>query len=125
MYVLLADDQKSVRTALKLLLQQQDIVKHIEATANAGDLLTRVATGCPDLLLLDWGLPGMDGTTLVITIKKLCPTISVIAISGQPESKAPALAAGCSAFVSKTSPPETLIRAIRANSNHEEEFHVQ
>lgn len=124
MYILLADDQKSVRTALKLLLEQQESVTRITAAANAGDLLTRVATGCPDILLLDWGLPGLAGDALVPTIKKLCPAIRVIAMSGQPESKIPALAAGCCEFVSKTSPPERLINALCASTNSEEEIHA-
>ena len=116
MYVILADNQKSVRTALKLLLEQQDTVTRIEAAANAGDLLTRTATDCPNILLLDWGLPGMAAAALVSTIKKLCPAIRVIAMSGQPESKIPALAAGCCAFVSKTSPPERLIHSRPSRS---------
>jgi DNA-binding NarL/FixJ family response regulator len=123
MYVLLADDQKSVRTALKLMLEQQDPVTRIEAAANAGDLLTKLGMDCPDLILLDWGLPGLAGDALVPTIKKLCPAVKVISLSGQSENNTAALAAGCCVFISKTDPPERLLGAIQSILENEERTH--
>ena len=57
-HVLIAEDQPKVRRALRLLLEQEPGENVVGETAEAKEQLTQVAAGCPDLVLLDWGLPG-------------------------------------------------------------------
>jgi DNA-binding NarL/FixJ family response regulator len=115
MRVLLADDQLKVRLALKLLLEQESEVRVVGEAAEAQDLLAHVTADCPDLVLLDWGLPDMAGEELLAALREACPAVSVIVLSGQPEAEENALAAGADAFVSKTDPPERLLAAVRAS----------
>jgi DNA-binding NarL/FixJ family response regulator len=112
--ILLADDQKSVRSALRLLLEQEHDIEVIGEARNAGILLTKVASNCPDLLLLDWGLPGMSPQQLIPTINRLCPQTSVIVLSGRPGVEEGALSSGAEAFVSKSAPPEQLLETVQA-----------
>ena len=112
--ILIADDQKSIRSALRLVLEQEHGFEVIGEARNAGILLTKVAANCPDLLLLDWGLPGMAPEQLVPTVGRLCPHTSVIVLSGQPEVKGAALSSGAEAFVSKAAPAEELIASVQA-----------
>ncbi len=69
---------------------------------------------CPDLLLLDWELPGMNGRDLLLQVRALCPHVKVIALSVTPEAREEALAAGADGFVSKGDPPDCLLMAIHA-----------
>ena len=51
---------------------------------------------------------------LLSALRKRCPDLPVIALSGQPEVRRAALAAGADAFVGKADPPERLLVAIRS-----------
>jgi DNA-binding NarL/FixJ family response regulator len=113
MRVLIADDQLKVRSALKLLLEQDPEVSVVGEAMEAEDLLAQVRGACADLVLLDWELPGLRAVNpLLSTLRVLCPRLSVIVLSGRPEARRAALAAGADAFVSKGDPPERLLAAV-------------
>ena len=112
MRVLLADDQTKVRSALRLLLEQQPGLSVVGEAAEAEDLLAQVEATQPDLVLLDWELPGLRTDDRLSALRTLCPQLKVIALSGQPEARRAALAAGADAFVSKGDPPERLLAAV-------------
>lgn len=112
MQVLLADGQAKVRSALRLLLEQQFEVEILGEAMNATGLLDWVEAACPDLVLLDWELPGLPVTTLLPVLHAHCPKLQVIVLSGRPEVCQAALDAGGDAFASKGDPPEQLLTAI-------------
>jgi len=112
MHILLADDESKVRSALRLLLGQDAGLSVVGEAAEAAELLSQLRATCPDLLLLDWELPGQQGGDLLLAVRRCCPTLSVIALSGRPEARREALAAGADAFVSKVDPPERLLAAM-------------
>lgn len=114
MRVLLADDQAKVRSALRLLLGQQPGLEILGEAIDTTGLLDWVKAACPDIVLLDWELPGLPATALVPLLHYHCPELGVIALSGRPEARQAAMAAGAHAFVSKGDPPEILVRTIRA-----------
>jgi DNA-binding NarL/FixJ family response regulator len=114
MHILLADDQVDVREALKCLLQNECDVKLSNEAGTASELLIQLALGCPDMLLLDWELPGPGGRALMRAIRACCPSVRVIALSVRPEARSEALAAGVQGFVSKGDPPECVLAALRA-----------
>ncbi len=112
MQILLADNQPKVRFGLRVLLEQQPGLKVIGEATNAEDLLAQMKTDCPDLVLLGWSLPGLAKADLLSTLRAACPDLFVIVLSGRPEVRRAALAAGADAFVSKCDPPERLLAAI-------------
>jgi LppP/LprE lipoprotein len=63
----------------------------------------------PDVLLLDWDLPGLCSTTINAIRAQLC----VIAMSGRPEARAAALRHGVGAFICKGDAPDALLAALR------------
>ena len=65
MRVLLADDQMKVRSALRLLLEQEPGLSVVGEAAEAKDLLAQVGTERPDLVLLDWELPDQGGAAIL------------------------------------------------------------
>lgn len=113
MQVVLADDQADVRTALRLLLENEGALLFIHEVSSADDLLCIVKRFCPDVVLLDWELPGLHGKPLLDRLRSLCPNLNVIALSGRPESRQESLHDGVDTFVSKGDPPDELLRAIR------------
>jgi two-component system response regulator NreC len=115
MDILIADDQPQVRSALRLLLEQEPGLRVIGESADAQDLLAQTTATCPDLILLDWELPAIQSpSSLIATLRALCPRLRVVALSGRPEMRGAALADGAAAFVSKGDSPEGLLAILRA-----------
>ncbi len=114
MRVLLADDQTRVRSALRMLLKEELELSVVGEAAEAADLLAQMKLTHPDLVLLDWELPGLSAIDSLPTLRKTCPGLVVIALSGRPEARRAALTAGADAFVSKIDPPEQLITTLYA-----------
>jgi two-component system invasion response regulator UvrY len=113
MRVLVADDHSEVRSALHLLLELEAGLTLVEDVVEAGRLLPQVEVTCPDLLLLDWELPGLQTIEIVPSLRAVCPHLSVIALSGLPEAREAALSAQVDAFVSKGDPPERLLEIVK------------
>jgi two-component system response regulator DesR len=112
MRVLLADDQAKVRSALRLVLELQPGLRVVGEAVNADDLMIEAETTRPDLVLLDWELPDLMTDGSLAALQKTCPNVCVVALSGRPEARPTALAAGADAFVSKAHPAEGLLAAI-------------
>jgi DNA-binding NarL/FixJ family response regulator len=112
MRVLLADDQAKVRSALRLLLDQQPDVEILGEAVDTTGLLDWVKATEPDVILLDWELPGLPATALLPVLQVHHPNLRVVALSGRPEARRAALEAGVDAFVSKGDPPERLLGAV-------------
>ena len=128
MRVLLADDQPALRSAVRLLLEQEADVDIVAEAADAQALLMLVADIHPDLVLLDWELPGLNGTgtarMLLNALYASYPSVRVIVFSGRPEAGRYALAAGADLFVSKADPPEHLLAALRQAKGFGDQPHV-
>ena len=112
MQVILADGHQNVRTALRLIIEEEP-AWHIAAEApNAGRLLSLLAQNPPDLVLLDASLPGRRMEDLLADLRLKYPQVMVIILSGRPENHRPALHSGANAFVSKGNPPEDLLKTL-------------
>ena len=114
MQILLADEQTRVRLALQILLSQEPGVTVVGEAVEAADLLAQIRATRPDLVLLDWGLPGLATIGSLSALHTACPNLSVIVLSGRPEARQMALAAGADEFISKIDPPEKLLAAIHS-----------
>lgn len=118
MRVLLADDQKELRSAMRLLLEQEPDTELVGEVTEVASLIEEVSIASPDLLLLDWELPELRpaeaGKRLLATLHGRHPHLLVIVLSGRPESSRSALAAGANVFVSKAEPPEKLLAALQS-----------
>lgn len=117
MRVLLADDQPTLRSAVRFLLEQEPDVTIVAEATDVATLRGHTAELHPDLLLLDWELPGLNTTGserhVINSLYASCPNLHIIVLSGRPEAGRHALAAGASDFVSKADPPERLLAALR------------
>jgi DNA-binding NarL/FixJ family response regulator len=120
MRILLADDQPEVRSALRLLVEQETGLAVAGEANETQALISAVRANPPDLVLLDWELPepaaSQDNTAAkrktMESLRAICPRLMVIVLSGRPEARKAALEAGANAFVSKGDPPERLLAAL-------------
>ncbi len=112
MRILIADDQPEVRSAVRLILGQEPYVNIVGEAGDILGVLELVARQHPDLVLLDWELTGRQSALALRDIRKAHPDAMVVALSGRPEARPKALAAGVNAFVSKGEPPERLLETL-------------
>jgi DNA-binding response OmpR family regulator len=101
--ILIADDEEDIRIVISMRLQQLKLrVIH----AITGSIALEVATvERPDLMILDWTLPDMNGRDVLMALKQnsVTASIPVIVLTGIDEQleKAQALAIGACAYLVK------------------------
>jgi DNA-binding NarL/FixJ family response regulator len=111
--VLLADGTPKVRSALKLLLEQDEGIAVNTAVGSVRGLLEQVGMCCPEAVLLDCDLSGAEVGEVLPQLRSLCPHVRVIALCSRPEMRQAALSAGVDAFVCKDESPEKLLDVLR------------
>lgn len=111
--ILVADSRPDVRSALKLLVEQDAGMVVSSEARRGGDVLDQVKATCPDVIILDCDLPGLQAGDLLRAVRTVCPGVWVVAICARSEARQAALSAGADAFVSKAEPPQSLLSTIR------------
>jgi len=76
--IYIVDDEESIREGVTMALEEH---YKIEAFSTAETAIDAIKANFPDLVLLDIGLPGMDGIKALQEIKGLCPDVLVIMIT--------------------------------------------
>ena len=79
--VLLADDHPLVRAGIRVLLQQISGVTVVAEADDGRATLLLIETLCPDIVLLDIVMPGLNGLETVAQIKKDFPQVRVLILS--------------------------------------------
>jgi DNA-binding NarL/FixJ family response regulator len=111
--ILLADDNFSLRSALRLLLETRLSIKLIMEARDMENVLAQVEDLHPDCIILDWELPGRPVRKRVPVLRTLVPGIKVVALSARPESKQSALKEGVDVFISKTESPGVILDKLQ------------
>jgi signal transduction histidine kinase/ActR/RegA family two-component response regulator len=115
--VLVVDDNRDAAETLAFLLQLEG---HDVAVAFDGQAaLSESDKSHPQVVLLDIGMPGMDGYQVVREMRQREPTKSAVILAltgyGQPEDRARAKAAGFNDHLTKPVEPSRLLSALKAN----------
>jgi two-component system, OmpR family, KDP operon response regulator KdpE len=111
--VLVVDDEPSIVRALRINLAAR---KYEVSTATDGASgLAAVARDRPDVMILDLGLPDMDGTEVIRGVRGWTSTpIIVLSVWGQESQKVAALDAGADDYVTKPFGMDELLARLRA-----------
>lgn len=117
MRILVADDQPRVKYAMRVLLETQPGVQVVGEAMDVQGLLAETKANRPDLVLLDWELPGLATVDSLSALRQACPGLRVVALSGRPEARQAALLAGVDAFISKMEPPDRLLALVNGASS--------
>lgn len=112
MRIIVADDHPEVRSALRFMLEEKPDNNIVGEASTSYELLWQVSARKPDMILLDWELPGTKPEELLSILLKLYPKLLVIALSNRPQMRQAAIEAGALSFVSKSEPPEYLLAAL-------------
>ena len=113
--VVLADDHVVVRSALRMLLEDEDGI-HVVAEAGDADSAIRYVNGHrPSVLILDINMPGGSGLGAIPTIRDQSPETQIVMLTMQAETSAAreALQAGVLGYILKEAAGEELVKAVR------------
>jgi DNA-binding NtrC family response regulator len=110
---LIVDDEPSIRTYLRAILQRQRIQSlEADSAAQALGIIQRLG-GRLDLIVADIRMPGeMDGIDLAYSVRHSFPAVPVILISGYGDVDAVKQAAANFQFIQKPFVPETILMAV-------------
>lgn len=113
--VFLVEDHPLMRAGVRNALRKAsdiEIVGEADSGERALEALRRLN---PNVVMLDIGLPDVDGITLLHTIRTICPDARVIMLSCQSNERAvrTAMEAGASGYLTKSADPEQIVEAIR------------
>lgn len=113
--ILLVDDHPVVVLALKIILEQHGF-EVVSATDNGVDALKLVKDLAPDAVILDIGIPQLDGLEVIERSKKLPKPPLILVLTAQPSDYfvTRCIQAGASGYVSKQKDMTEVIHALRA-----------
>lgn len=120
MEIIIADYQPQILSALRLMVEQYPNTS-IVAEVNKGDtILELVKEKTPDLLLLNWELPGLNPVMQIPQLSLRFPSLFIVAISGRPEEKGEAMALGVDLFMHRWQRIDDLLGKMREMRNVKE-----
>jgi CheY-like chemotaxis protein len=110
--ILLVEDNDTIRDAFSILLE--DSGYRVVQAADGAAALRSVEADPPHLILLDLGLPDVEGLELVRLLASRADAAPIVALTGRAlqTDQAACLAAGCSGYVTKPVNTEALLRLI-------------
>jgi len=114
--VLIVEDHPMSLVGLKMLLEKNDSCDVVGEATNGLDAVSQSSKLAPDVILMDIGLPEMDGIEATQQIKKEHPSIRIIMLTSKDNERDvfAALAAGADAYCLKGVSIEALSTAIDA-----------
>jgi DNA-binding response OmpR family regulator len=116
MRLLIADGHARVRHALSVLLQEQAGWTVVGTAASLEELAQRLPACRPDILLLDWDLPGGPLDRVAVVLRRCFPDLTIVIMSVHPEVIQRARDLDIGLCFSKTDSPERLLSLIRAGN---------
>ncbi len=113
--MLIVEDQETMRSKLREFLQQAFPEKQIREAGDGRTALALCHQYRPSVVLMDIGLPDLNGIELTSRIKAMAPETTVIVVSAHTNRVyvERAIAAGASAFVEKHLVQEKLLTAVQ------------
>jgi DNA-binding NarL/FixJ family response regulator len=114
--IVLVDDHKLVRDGVKTILERGAEFQVVGEAENGADAVQLCRKAQPDLVLMDIGLPGMNGIEATTELLRHCPNVKVVILSmfDDENSVVSAIRSGARAFVLKKASSGELLDALRA-----------
>ncbi len=113
--ILLVEDHALTRFALKTSLREADFIENVFEASCAQEAYDILALQDVALVVMDLGLPGINGVKATQEIKKMYKSLKVIILTSHNEEEEviKCLEAGISAYCSKDIKPDKLIELVR------------
>jgi len=112
---LVVDDHTMVRAGLCRLLDSEPDIQVLAQAGSGREAVQRCRESKPDVVVLDYGLPDIDGleTTRQIVALGLGVRVLILTMYDSEEYATRVIRAGATGFVLKVAPPEELMAAVR------------
>jgi DNA-binding NarL/FixJ family response regulator len=113
--VVLIEDNDAFREALELLLELRDDVEIAASLADGSEAVGVCAALAPDVLVIDYRLPGLDGVEIASAVRFATPDVRIVCLTAQVSAREVAAlhAAGVVECVLKDEPLEGIVEAIK------------
>ena len=113
--VLVVDNQRSFAESLEVVIDSHDDLQCVGSVGTGEEAVDRVAAEHPDVVLMDIGLPGIDGIEATRQIIEENPDVAVVVLTGIADATilARAASAGACAFLLKDSAVVEIVDAVR------------
>ena len=114
--ILIADDHPIVRQGLAAVLEQEEDLEVVGLAGNGLEAVAQARELRPDIILMDLQMPEMDGVEAIQKIKEEAPDIGIIILTTYDADDYifRGIEAGARGYLLKDSPPEEVLKAIRA-----------
>jgi DNA-binding NarL/FixJ family response regulator len=113
--IVLVEDNEVFREALQLLLGMRADVEIVAAVGDGGEAVDATVAHRPDVVLMDYRLPGLDGVQATAAVVEACPGVAVVGLtaSANERERDALLEAGACACLTKDRDLEEIVDAIR------------
>lgn len=119
--ILLVDDHIVMRQGLSRLLKEETDLEVVGEASNGAEAIEKSTELQPDVILMDYNMPDIDGAKATRIIHAKAPHIRIIGLSmyQEPAQTAMMMDAGAVEYLAKSDKPESLLDAIRRSVNTE------
>ena len=113
--VFLCDDHTLFRQGIRKLLELEDDIEIVGEASNGEEMLDMLKKAWPNVVLMDIGMPKMDGVTATYKIKKISTSTNIIILTVYEDEPHifQAIKAGAMGYLLKDVSADELIKAIR------------
>jgi two-component system chemotaxis response regulator CheY len=113
--LLIADDDPTIRLTLSALLQREEGFELVGEAEDAAQAIDLAARRRPNVVVLDFDMPGGGGVRAAVEIREASPTTRIVALSadGSQSAQYDMSRAGAVGYVVKGTPDAEIVRAIR------------
>lgn len=117
--ILLADDHTLVRQSLARVMNEHSGLNVVAEVATADEAIDAALRTQPDICVLDIDMPGLASFEAARVIGVRCPKTKILFLSAFTHDRyiESAIAVGAMGYLTKTEPPDTVMKAIRAVVN--------
>jgi DNA-binding NarL/FixJ family response regulator len=113
--VFVVDDHPMMRDGLRDTFAKDDGFQVVGVAGDSTEARESFDAAKPDVVVMDYSLPGKDGITLAGELKARRPAVRVLILTSNddPSVVARAVSEGCDGFLLKTEPPATIVAGVR------------
>jgi len=122
--VLVADDHETIRNGLRYIVNSTDGFEICGEASDGREAVDFATSLQPDIVVLDMGMPGLNGLDAARQIKKHCPNTEILAFTGIEEEKLihQMFEVGARGYLLKTDTRDTIQAALKALAQHKSYF---
>jgi DNA-binding NarL/FixJ family response regulator len=114
--ILLVEDNAVFREALELLFSLRDDLDVVGSVGDGAEVVAACREHDPDVVLMDYRLPGLDGVQATRAVRAECPRSAVVCLTASADGREmeALVAAGATACLTKDQELEEIVDAIKA-----------